>query len=149
MGNRVTVSISGKDHETPVNVYSHWAGDEVYAIVQDVLETSDRIGDGSYLTAQIIHAIFTELAYDGKLSFGVWAGELGESWDDNDPMFVDTDNGKWRIGNGEMDWQDRGTRVQDVLEAACDECGDVGVVSYDDKDGEALGEPCPSCKEGN
>jgi hypothetical protein len=115
MGNRVTVSISSQEHEAPINIYAHWAGDEIYPVVQNALEDSDRIGDASYLSAQIIHAIFADLGYDGKLSFGVWTGEFTESGDDNDPMFVDADTGKWRIGNGEMDWQDKDTRIDEVL----------------------------------
>jgi hypothetical protein len=114
MGNRVTVSISSKDHEAPINIYAHWAGEDIYLIVQDALAVSERIGDGSYLTAQIIHRVFTMLGYDGRTSFGVWSGEFIESGDDNDPMFVDADTGKWRIGNGEMDWQDKDARVGDV-----------------------------------
>lgn len=116
MGNRVTVSISGKDHEAPVNIYSHWDGEEIYPIVQQALEDSDRIGDNSYLTAQLVHAILNGLGYDGKLGFGVWSGEIGESWDDNPTMFVDAENGAWRIGDGE--WHNRTTRVDEVVRMA-------------------------------
>jgi len=115
MGNRVTVSISSQEHESPINIYAHWAGDEIYPIVQDVLGNSHRIGDASYLSAQIIHGIFTQLGYDGELGFGVWTGEVYDLGDDNDPMFVDADTGKWRIGNGSMDWQNASTRIDEVL----------------------------------
>lgn len=112
MGNRVTVTITGKDHDAPINLYAHWAGSEVYPVVQEVLSITDRLGDSSYLTAQIIHAVFTQLGYDGRSSFGVWAGERGESWDDNPTMYVDTDSGEWKIGDGE--WHRREDNVGDV-----------------------------------
>ena len=116
MGNRVTVNISSREFESPINIYSHWSGDEIYPVIQDVLQMSDRIGDGSYLTAQLINAVFTQLGYDGKLGFGVWSAELeADRWDDNPTMFVDADTGKWRIGDGEMDWQDRETYVSEVF----------------------------------
>jgi len=118
MGNRVTVSISSQEHESPINIYSHWSGDEIYPVVQQALEESDRIGDASYLSAQIVHAVFTDLGYDGKLGFGIWTGEAHGLTDDNDTMFVDADTGKWRIGDGEMDWQDHTTRVDEVTSNA-------------------------------
>lgn len=111
MGNRVTVSISA-DHTEPVNIYAHWAGDQIYSLVQEVLEISDRIGDGSYLTAQIINAVFTQSGYDGSTGFGIWAGEASALNDDNPTMFVDAMTGTWRIGDS--DWYDRTDRVGDV-----------------------------------
>jgi hypothetical protein len=127
MGNRVTVSISGKDHEAPVNIYGHWAGDGVYQIVTDTLAASQRIGDGSYLTAQLIHAIFSEMGYNGKDSFGVWSGEVSsDNWDDNQPMFVDADTGQWRIGDSK--WNDKGTPLEDVYLCECEDCrAEMGV----------------------
>lgn len=122
MGNRVTVSISSQEHESPINIYAHWAGDEVYQVVTDTLASSDRIGDASYLSAQIAHAIFTEFGYDGKLGFGIWTGEVTDLGDDNDPMFVDADTGQWRIGNGEMDWQDKDAPLEDVYSCECADC---------------------------
>lgn len=122
MGNRVTVSISSQEHEAPINIYAHWAGNSVYQVITDTLASSDRIGDASYLTAQLIHAVFAEYGYDGKLSFGVWSGEFTESTDDNDPMFVDADTGQWRIGDGEMDWQDKDTPLEDLWSCDCADC---------------------------
>ena len=113
MGNRVTISLTSQEHETPVNIYAHWAGDEIYPVVQQALEESGRVGDASYLSAQIIHAVFTKLSYDGHNSFGIWTGEADGLTDDNDTMFVDLDNGTWRIG--ERDWQHRETRIDEVL----------------------------------
>lgn len=115
MGNRVTVNIASREFESPINIYSHWAGAEIYPVVQEVLATSDRIGDGSYLTAQIVHAVFTQLGYDGKLGFGLWAAELeADRWDDNPSMFVDADTGMWRFDE-ESDWYDRTTRINEIM----------------------------------
>ena len=100
MGNRVTVSISNSRSygEAPVNVYAHWLGEDVYPIVHDLLRTTSRVGDHAYLTAQIIHAIISSNPnYDGT-GFGVFAGPFDSSWDDNKPMFVDTDTGTYTIG---------------------------------------------------
>jgi hypothetical protein len=146
MGDRVTVSISSQEHEAPINIYAHWAGEDIYPIVQDVLENSQRVGDASYLSAQIIYQVFTQLGYDGRNSFGVWSGEFTESGDDNDPMFVDADTGKWRIGNGEMDWQDKDTRIDEVS-TICSECGGSGVINETDLNGTATADECPNCKE--
>lgn len=115
MGNRVTVSISSQEHESPINIYAHWAGDEIYNVVIYALDNSKRIGDASYLSAQIIHAIFQDLGYDGKESFGVWSGDPTDLGDDNDTLFIDADLGKWRLGNGEMDWRDRTERLEAVV----------------------------------
>lgn len=128
MGNRVTVSISSHEFGSPINIYSHWAGNSVYQVITDTLAASQRIGDGSYLTAQLIQAVFSEYGYDGKLSFGVWSGEVStDNWDDNPTMYVDTDNGSWRIGDG--DWNDRDTPLEDVWSCDCADCreeeGDV------------------------
>lgn len=113
MGNRVTVSIESAEFDSPVNIYGHWVGEEIYPVVQQALESSDRIGDGSYLVAEIIHAVFDGFGYIGKLGFGVWAGSDVPLVDDNPTMFVDADTGKWRVG--EMEWQTRYTRVDEVL----------------------------------
>lgn len=121
MGNRVTVSISSHEFGSPVNIYGHWAGDGVYQTVLDALLASQRIGDGSYLTAQIINAVFREMDYNGKDSFGVWSGEVSaDTWDDNQPMFVDADTGQWRIGDSE--WNDRDTPLEDVYLCDCEDC---------------------------
>jgi hypothetical protein len=118
MGNRVTVNIASREFESPINVYSHWNGSEIYPVVQGVLEMSDRIGDGSYLTASIVHAVFTQLGYDGKLGFGLWAAELeADRWDDNPTMFVDADTGMWRFDE-ESDWYDRSTRIDEIMGAS-------------------------------
>lgn len=112
MGDRVTVSIESQEFDSPINIYGHWAGTDIYPVVQGVLASSSRIGDGPYLAAQIVSAVFTQLGYDGKLGFGVWAGSDVPLVDDNPTMFVDADTGKWRVG--EMEWADRNDLVGEV-----------------------------------
>ena len=60
-----------------------------------------------------LKAVFDGFGYIGKLGFGVWAGSDVPLVDDNPTMFVDADTGKWRVG--EMEWQTRFTRVDEVL----------------------------------
>ena len=99
MGNRITVIIDDKLKENPVNVYAHWLGDEAYDIVQGVIEDTDRLGDRPYLTAQIVHALmargYSEASGTG---IGIFAGITDTSWDDNPPIFVNTDT-------GEIEWE--------------------------------------------
>ena len=58
-----------------------------------------RIGDPSYLTAQLFYRFSQLGGYEGKLGFGIDAyDDHGEGLDDNPPVYVDADSGDWRIG---------------------------------------------------
>lgn len=101
MGNRITVVLQDA-YNNATSVYAHWLGDSAYDTVKTVLATTDRIGDDAYLSAQIIHALMAE-GYDIKAGtgIGIESGTRDPLWDDNDPMFVRTTTGEYRIGDGE------------------------------------------------
>jgi hypothetical protein len=96
MGDRSNIVIreTASQKDNFVILYGHWAGDDNLTAVRNVLEKTDRIGDSTYLTAQIFYE-FTRLGnYDGGLGFGLWVGDM-ESIDeaDNPAVIVDSDTG--------------------------------------------------------
>ncbi len=101
MGNRITITLQDA-YNNATSVYAHWLGDDAYDIVKSVLETTDRIGDDAYLSAQIVHALMAQgfSEADGT-GIGIEAGTRDPLWDDNEPMFVRTTTGEYRIGDGE------------------------------------------------
>jgi hypothetical protein len=96
MGDRSRIIIVSKEFASPIHLYGHWAGEANTEAVKAVLAMPQaRIGDASYLTAQLFHA-FTELAgYDGVLGFGIGAYDSqSDSWDDNPQIVVNADTGE-------------------------------------------------------
>lgn len=100
MGDRAYITITtGASELDTISLYGHWAGNTNVDAVRNVLQRTDRIGDISYLTAQIFHEWTTMHDYDGTLSFGIFAGDCGE--DENPTVYVNADNGEYTI-KGEM-----------------------------------------------
>lgn len=98
MGNRTFIEVHSKNAET-ISLYGHWSGSEAYEAVRNVLEVTDRIGDPSYLTAQLFHEFSRLGNYDGRTGFGIMAGEVGsDAWVDNDTVLVNADTGEYEIG---------------------------------------------------
>lgn len=94
MGNRAWIQISSQQFETPISLYGHWSGEDNLTAVIKTLENTDRIGDPSYLTAQIFFH-FTELAgYEGGTGFGISTGEA-PAYDNVDTVYVDADTGEY------------------------------------------------------
>lgn len=97
MGNRATIAI--QQDETPnsefVILYGHWAGDYALQAAQNVLDKTDRIGDPTYLTAQLFWEFATLGDYSGELGYGIYTGdkEAAET-DDNPPVFVNPYTGE-------------------------------------------------------
>ena len=95
MGNRSVIVIESKNYVSPIALYGHWAGTDNVRAVENVLARTDRVGDPSYLTAQLFHEFSTMGGYDGNLSFGIDAyGYDAGSWEDNDPIYVNADTGE-------------------------------------------------------
>lgn len=96
MGNRAFIEVSSEQFEIPVVFYGHWSGDDNILAVRNVLERSGRIGDPSYLTAQLFYE-FSKLGnYDGELSFGIYTGRVtGSEWADAPTVFVNADTGEY------------------------------------------------------
>jgi hypothetical protein len=96
MGDRSNIVIreTASQKDNFVILYGHWAGDDNLTAVRNVLEKTDRIGDSTYLTAQIFYE-FTRLGnYDGGLGFGLWVGDMESiDEDDNPAVIVDADTG--------------------------------------------------------
>ena len=109
MGNRSNIVIreTATQTENLVILYGHWAGDSNLTAVRNVMERTNRIGDITYLTAQIFFE-FTRLGeYDGGLGFGLFVGTLDDIDEtDNPAVIVDADTGlvsyngltHWRAG---------------------------------------------------
>lgn len=95
MGNRSVIVIESKQYVSPIAFYGHWSGTDNVRAVEKVLDLTDRVGDPSYLTAQLFHEFATMGRYDGKLSFGIDAfGYEVDRWEDNAPIYVNADTGK-------------------------------------------------------
>lgn len=96
MGDRSFIQVSSRDFLTPIMFYGHWSGDTNLQAVRNVLERSGRIGDPSYLSAQIFYEFAKLGEYDGELSFGIDSfGNNPESVADNPTVFVDADSGEY------------------------------------------------------
>lgn len=96
MGDRATINITSESFTSPIELYGHWSGTDNARAVANVLERTGRIGDPSYLTAQLFYEYATVLGkYDGELSFGIRAtnAEPSDTWDDNPIVVVNADTG--------------------------------------------------------
>lgn len=102
MGNRAYIQIESRRLESPIVLYGHWSGEDNLTAVRNVLERTTRLGDPSYLTAQIFYEFAVVLgSYDGELSFGIDTGHLsGTEWGDVPSVYVNADTGEYAV-NGE------------------------------------------------
>ena len=101
VGDRSAIIIESERFITPITLYGHWSGRDNLTAVASVLETTDRIGDPSYLTAQLFYEFAVVRGkYDGELSFGIDAfggtPEAVDKWMDRPTIIVDADKGTWR-----------------------------------------------------
>jgi hypothetical protein len=101
MGDRSAIVIESERFLTPIMLYGHWSGAENLASVASVLERTGRVGDPSYLTAQLFYEFaVVRGGYDGELSFGIDAfggtPEEVDKWMDAPTIVVNADNGSWR-----------------------------------------------------
>jgi hypothetical protein len=93
MGDRASIYITSEQFEKPIHLYGHWSGEDNIKAVEEVLTHTDRVGDPSYLTAQIFHK-FAELGnYTGNLGFGISVATDIDYADDNPPVIVNADTG--------------------------------------------------------
>ncbi len=101
MGNRAYIQVESKSLEMPVIFYGHWSGDENLTAVRNVLARTTRIGDASYLTAQIFYEFaFVLGGYTGELGFGIETGRLsGGEWADVPNVIVNADSGEYSVDN--------------------------------------------------
>jgi hypothetical protein len=101
MGNRVIIQVQSEQFLTPINLYGHWAGEQGLTAVRNVLARTGRVGDPSYLTAQLFYEFARLGSYDGELSFGIdaFGSDIGDT-NDNDNIYVNADDGSYWVGNG-------------------------------------------------
>ena len=96
MGDRSSIVVTSESFASPIRFYGHWSGDQNLLAVENVLARTDRIGDPSYLAAQIYYEFACNLGNsDGNLSFGI-SSEADPSGvaDDNPIVFVNLDTGE-------------------------------------------------------
>jgi hypothetical protein len=100
MGNRSLIVVKAEAFTTPITFYGHWSGEDNITAVRNVLERTGRIGDSSYLAAQIFFEFATLGGYDGELSFGIdtFSGE-DDFWMDNATVFVNADTGEYTVND--------------------------------------------------
>lgn len=92
MGERSWIQIESKTAEV-VSLYGHWSGENNLYAVRNVMARTGRIGDPSYLTAQLFHEFATVWgSYDGHLGFGIHGGEA-PAVDDYLTVYVNADTG--------------------------------------------------------
>jgi len=98
MGDRSLIVVKAKSFPTPIVFYGHWSGDDNITAVRNVLARTGRIGDVSYLTAQLFHEFAKLGNYDGELSFGIDTSEYSDGDDafmDNPTVIVNADTGEY------------------------------------------------------
>lgn len=109
MGDRAYIEITSKFSESSLVIYGHWSGESNLEAVKNVLERTDRIGDASYLSAQIFYEFAIKLgSYDGDLGYGISAITPDDGyydWADNPVVYVNADNGNYSVGGD--DWLNR------------------------------------------
>lgn len=91
--------MNAKDFKVPVTFYGHWSGEDNVEAVRNVLGRTTRIGDVSYLTAQLFFEFAKLGGYDGESSFGIdtFGAEGVDVLMDNATIFVDADTGAYTL----------------------------------------------------
>lgn len=97
MGNRAYIQIDSQNLEMPILLYGHYSGEDNLTAVKNVLERTGKVGNPTYLTAQLFYEFAIVLGqYDGVGGFGIECGQLSESdWEDNQTVYVNADNGEF------------------------------------------------------
>ena len=99
MGDRSLIVVKAKAFSTPITFYGHWSGEDNITAVRNVLRRTGRIGDSSYLAAQIFYEFAKLGNYDGELSFGIdtFGSKEDDVWMDNPTVYVDADTGEYVV----------------------------------------------------
>ena len=98
MGDRASIIIESESFEGAISLYGHYAGTTNALAVATVLERTDRVGDPSYLTAQVFYEYAVSLNdYKGNLGFGIGAyTNADDTTDDNPAVYLNADTGEVR-----------------------------------------------------
>jgi hypothetical protein len=101
MGDRSVITIVSS--EATISLYGHYAGTTNLDAVRNVLARTDRIGDPSYLTAQLFHEFAVVLGnFDGGLGYGIFEGDDDGMWLDNETVVVNAETGDYWITGQEI-----------------------------------------------
>lgn len=103
MGNRAVITVVSK--ESTISLYGHWSGETNLTAVRNVLARTDRIGDASYLTAQLFWEFANLGGYDGGLSFGITEGTYEADWLDVPTVIVNADTGEYCLEGQETQYE--------------------------------------------
>ncbi|MFM5968494.1 MAG: hypothetical protein ACKOQ8_05615 [Micrococcales bacterium] len=97
MGDRSVIQINSDSFAYPISLYGHWAGEDNLRAVKIVLDQPEaRVGDASYLTAQLFFWFSTALGgYDGELGYGIDTGSHDPDWLDNPIVYINADTGDY------------------------------------------------------
>jgi len=96
MGNRSEIIVQSDSFASNLVFYGHWSGTDNLLAVARVLQRTDRVGDPSYLAAQVYFEFAVNLGQtDGNLSFGIRASD-GTEWVmcDEPPVYLNADTGE-------------------------------------------------------
>jgi hypothetical protein len=99
MGNRSLIIIRGEAFgDNEIRLYGHWSGEDNIEAVKSVILRTDRIGDASYLTAQLFHEFSQLGGYEGGLGYGIYIAQKwdDEGWIDADSVIVNADTGDYQ-----------------------------------------------------
>jgi hypothetical protein len=95
MGDRSSIYITSEGLSKPIQLYGHWTGSDNLVAVANVLNRTDRIGDPSYLTAQLFYQFAViQGGYTGSLGFGINSVDVVDNTDDNPLIVVSADTGE-------------------------------------------------------
>jgi len=111
MGNRSLIIVRAKSFgDNEIRLYGHWSGEDNIHAVKNVLAQTDRVGDESYLTAQLFHEFsVAQAGYEGGLGFGIHIASRwdDEGWIDADTVIVDADTGNYTYGDETVAYEGR------------------------------------------
>jgi hypothetical protein len=97
MGDRSLIVTYSVDFIVPIVFYGHWSGEQNIQAVRNVMKRTGRVGDASYLAAQLFYEFAQLGQYDGELSFGIdaFSEELVHVGTDNPTVYVHLDEGTY------------------------------------------------------
>jgi len=122
MGDRSSIYITSEGLPKPIQLYGHWAGSDNAVAVATVLNKTDRIGDPSYLTAQLFYEFaIVQGGYTGDIDFGINSVDVVDYTDDNEPIVVNADTGEVQYENTHYTQEDFVKQFSELLNTKVEE----------------------------
>lgn len=122
MGDRSHIVIRTSNPADTITLYGHWAGTTNIDAVRSVMGRTKRVGDISYLTAELFYEFavvegkYTGVGFD---SYGIWVGDDDGAWADQPTVYVNAEDGTFDY-EGETE---EGEEEEDHIEnCPCFEC---------------------------